>query len=55
MRSFGGIVEHLAAIPALISTAPSWNSELATAVLAMIAAATYVRMGCEIVAEARGE
>lgn len=55
MRSFGGIVEHLAAIPALISTAPSWNIELATAVLAMIAAAAYFRMGCEIADEARGE
>jgi hypothetical protein len=54
MKIFGGLVEQLAAAPALASTAPSWNSELAVAVLALIAVAAYVRMAFEIDNEVRG-
>lgn len=54
MKFFGGLVEQLAAVPAFASTAPSWNSELAVTVLALITVAAYVRMAFEIDAEVRG-
>lgn len=51
MNGYWSFIDHLAAVPALISTAPAWDSSLAVYVLAFIAAATYVRIGRDIAAE----
>ncbi|MGC4942224.1 hypothetical protein [Kribbella sp. DT2] len=55
MNSHWQITEHLGAVPALVSTAPAWNSSLAIALLAFAAAAAYVCMGRELAAELRDE
>lgn len=51
MNGYWSFIDHLAAVPALISTAPAWNSSLAVYIMAFIAAAAYVQIGREIAAE----
>ncbi|GAB3830975.1 hypothetical protein [Kribbella italica] len=55
MNGQWSFIDHLAAVPTIIGTAPAWNSDLAVCVLALIAITAYVQIGRDIAVELRGE